>query len=98
MSVTVDKYTRVLLTVIAVLLFVISAALWLEAPQVVSDAQARIPDSGQQLDQILQKTEQMSVSMAELKNLLTSGQVKVQIVQPKKSSTQASQLSPSTVK
>ena len=82
MTVTVDKYTRVLMTIIAVLLFVISVGMWLETPPVVATAQARIPDSGQQLNQIIQKTEQIRESLAGLAKLMTSGNIKVQIVTP----------------
>ena len=83
MTVTVDKYTRVLLTIIAVLLFVISAGMWLETPNVVSTAQARIPDSGQQLNQLIQNTELIRKSMDDLTKLMTSGNIKVQVVESK---------------
>ena len=86
MIVTVDKYTRFLLTVIALLLGITAAGLWLEAPNTVAPAQARagIPDSGSQLQQLVEQAEVINVSINEIKSLLVSGGVKVQIVDPAK--------------
>ena len=82
MTVMIDKYTKVLLTAIAVLLFVIGAGLWCAAPPVISTAQAGIPDSGQQLDVIVNQISQITASLGDLKQTLTSGKIKVQIVTP----------------
>ncbi len=83
MTVSVDNYTRVLMTVIAVLLTVIAFGMWIESPMVIPTARAGgIPDSGQQFNVLIQKIDQASKKSDELKKLLTSGKVKVQIVQP----------------
>jgi len=83
MRITVDNYTRVLLTVIAVLLLVVAVDLWCQSPtQVTSTASAGIPDSGQQLNKLIQKVDDLNVSLARFTKLLTSGQVKVQVVKP----------------
>jgi hypothetical protein len=79
--VTVDKYTRGLLTVIAVLLFALVVALWCEVPSVVPSAcAAGLPDSSQQLNQIIGKIDQITASVESLNSLLVSGKVKVQLV------------------
>jgi len=80
MTVTVDKYTRCILTVIAGLLTVVAVGLWFETPDVVTTAQARIPDSGMQLRQLVDHAQQIDDSIGDLTELLASGQVKVQIV------------------
>jgi len=79
--ITVDKYTRGLLTVIAVLLFALVVALWYEAPSVVPSAcAAGLPDSSQQLNQIIGKIDEITASVDSLSDLLVSGKVKVQLV------------------
>ena len=97
MTVTVDKYTRVMLTIIAVLLFVLSTAMWFETPNIASTAQARIPDSGQQLNQLIEKTQQINESIADLTTLMTSGKIKVQIVEPAQKTNSAAQAVPPAV-
>jgi len=83
MTVTVDNYTRILLTMIAFLLVVVGVGLWYETPATVSSAYGGIPDSGQQLDKLIQEVQDIKVSMAKLNLVLTSGKVKVQVVAPK---------------
>ena len=81
MTVTVDKYTRVLLTVIAVLLTVVAAGMWYEAPSTTATAQAKIPDSGLQLQKLTDQTQAIATSLGNLSELLVSGNVKVRIVE-----------------
>ena len=84
MKVTVDGYTRILLTVITVLLTVLAVGMWCETPNTVPPAQAQgIPDSGQQLDKISQTLSSIDKSMADMQKLMVSGAVKVQVVEPK---------------
>jgi len=80
MTVTVDNYTRVLLTVISVLLLALTVGLWYETPSVVPTAQAGIPDSGQQLEKLILKADEINASLAKISSLLTSGKVKVQVL------------------
>jgi len=82
MTTTVDNYTRLLLTVIAVLLAVTAFGLWCQAPTTLQTAQARIPDSGQQLNQLIEKVDSIDASLGDLNKLLLSGKIKVQIVKP----------------
>ena len=84
MKVTVDGYTRILLSVITVLLTVLAVGMWCETPSMVPPAQAQgIPDSGRQLDEISQKLDSIDKSIAGLQKLMVSGAVKVQVVEPK---------------
>ncbi|MBI9017444.1 MAG: hypothetical protein JEZ07_09320 [Phycisphaerae bacterium] len=80
MVVTVDKYTRFILTVIAVLLLVVSVGLWGHAPSTLSTANAAIPDSGKQLNDVISQLEAVKASVDKVQQTLTSGGVKVQIV------------------
>ena len=70
MTVTVDTYTRLLLTVIAVLLSVTAFGLWCQSPTMLETAQARIPDSGEQLNQIIEKVDDIDTSLSKLNKLL----------------------------
>jgi len=83
MTVTVDNYTRILLTTIAFLLVVVGVGLWHETPTTLPSAYGGIPDSGQQLDQLIQEVKEIQTSLAKLNLVLTSGKIKVQVVTPK---------------
>ena len=84
----VDGYTRVMLTVIAVLLTVLAVGMWCETPQMSQTAAAgRIPDSGLQFDSIRQSVDQVNQSIQQLSNLMVSGQVRVRVVDPAGGST-----------
>ena len=83
MKIIVDNYTRLLLTVIAVLLLFVGVGLWYQAPvSPVTPAYGKIPDQGQQLNSIIQKLDDVNNSIIRLENLLVSGKVKVQVVEP----------------
>jgi len=84
MTVTVDRCTRFLLTVIAVLLAVVAVGLWFETPNITPAAQAAGGEQlnpGKQFDAIAKNTEQMAASITELQKLLVSGSVKVMVVE-----------------
>jgi len=82
MVVTVDNYTRILLTVIAVLLSFIGVALWCDTPTTIPSAYGKIPDSGQQREALIQKSDEIINAINSLKETMTSGQMKVQVVAP----------------
>lgn len=80
----IDRYTKMVLTVIAVMLTLVAMGLWIEkSPSVVTPAYAGIPDSGQQLDQLITSVDRLQGSVDEMAATLVSGKVKVQIVEPK---------------
>ncbi len=81
MKVVVDGYTRFILTAIAVLLTVLAVGLWHDSPSSLGQAQAGIPDSGMQLQQILTKMNDISSNIDQLQKVLVDGSVKVQIVE-----------------
>ena len=82
MKVTVDNYTRVMLTVIAVLLKLVGIGLWVEAPSTTPSVYgAGIPDTGQQLDQLLVEAQKINASLNKINDVLTSGKVKVQVME-----------------
>ena len=102
MTVTVDNYTRILLTVITILLLVVGAGLWYETPSTVPHAYGKIPDSGKQLGELITKVDEINVSMGRMQQLMTSGKIKVQLVNPQdvksKSKPSASANSPKALK
>ena len=80
----VDRYTKGILTVIAVALLLITVGLWVDSPKLSTPAYAGgIPDSGQQLDKILVSVEEINKSVDKLSALFLSGKVKVQLVDAK---------------
>ena len=83
MTVTVDNYTRILLTIIAFLLLVVGAGLWYEAPDTVPAAYGALPDTAEQMNRLIKTTEDIKQSLDETRVLLTSGKVVVQVVAPK---------------
>ena len=82
MKVYIDTYTRVLLTIIAVLLTVVGARLWLETPPMVSTAQAVLPDAGLQRKLMVQELQHIRTEIATMSHLLRTGPLKVQIIEP----------------
>ena len=82
MTVKVDGYTRAVLTIIAVLLTFVVIGLWFETPSSVPVAQAKIPDSGQQLYDLMEKMESVRAATDRVAGVLTSGKAKVQVVDP----------------
>ena len=81
MKVKVDGYTRFLLTAITILLTFVVVGLWYETPSTVPMVRGQIPDSGAQLAQIIKQVEDINRSLSTLPGLLTSGKVKVQVVE-----------------
>ena len=80
----IDRYTKAVLTVIAVMLTLVAMGLWTdERPSVVSRAYAGIPDSGQQLQQIVDSVDAIQARMDSLSAVLVSGKIKVEVVEPK---------------
>ncbi|MFH1416760.1 MAG: hypothetical protein ABII12_00520 [Planctomycetota bacterium] len=53
-----DRFTRSVLVVIAALLGVIAVGLWREGPSMLPTAQAQVPDSGMQRNQLLKETQE----------------------------------------
>jgi hypothetical protein len=87
-EVKVDRYTRVCLAVIAVLLTVLVVGLWAEMPQ-ASRASAGGPgtdgfgDTAARIKDQLEATQKTNAKLDEIQILLTSGNVKVQVVKEK---------------
>lgn len=89
-QVRVDTYTRVCLTVIAVLLTVLIAGLWAEGVPTGQEASARPAaggeakkpywDSAGQRDALIKEMQKVSGKLDELKAVLKSGEVKVTVV------------------
>jgi hypothetical protein len=84
---TVDLYTRLCLTVIAVLLTVLIAGLWADGVRLAGPATAaeKFLDSAAQREAIVKAQEQGTEKLDELLRLLESGKVKVQVVQQEES-------------
>ncbi len=82
MTVVVDSYTRVLLTVIAILLGVVAVGMWCESPVLVDSAKAGIPDSGKQLDEVIAQLKEVNETLLGISETMVSGNIKVQVADP----------------
>ena len=82
---SMDRYTKFIVTVIAIQLCLITLGLWQGTPMVATPAYGKLPDSGLQLQQLIEQVGGMQRSVDKLAVLLVSGEVKVQVVEPKKS-------------
>ena len=82
---TMDRYTKFIVTVIAIQLCLISVGMWQDTPMVATPAYGKVADSGLQLQQLIEKVSGVQRSLDKLTVLLISGEVKVQVVEPKKS-------------
>jgi hypothetical protein len=81
-QIRVDPYTRVCLTVIAVLLTVLIVGLWAEAVPSAPSAHgmgAGIPDAGHQRQQLIKEMQRNTAELADLVRLFESGTAKVQV-------------------
>jgi len=84
MQVTVDSYTRMVLTAITVLLTILAVGLWYESPSTLESAQAKIPDQGMQLQAMIDLQAQTNLQLAQIHSALLSGNVKVQLIEKDK--------------
>jgi hypothetical protein len=81
-TVQVDRYTRVCLTLIVVLLTALIAGLWAEVRQPVgtaSAAEAPQWNSQAQRDELISVQKETNARLAEIIRILTSGEVRVQV-------------------
>ena len=78
-TILLDKYTRVLLTVIAVLLSVIAVELAFERGPALPAAQAQIPDTGKQRMMIVEETKQSNRLLSAILEHLRTKTVKVEM-------------------
>ncbi len=82
MKIQIDTYTRVLLTVIAVLLTVLAAGMWLGTPDTTSVAGAAergLPDMSGQLNQITTELQTLNATNSQILAAL-QGELKVMVV------------------
>ena len=87
-QVRVDMYTRVCLTIIAVLLTVLIAGLWAEgvptgrsaSAGAARDTKKPLWDSVSQRQALIKEMQKVSVKLDELKTVLRSGETKVTVV------------------
>lgn len=83
MKIIVDNYTRIMLTVIAVLLLIVGAGLWCDHPAELTRKAiaAGIPDTGKQLNEVLLRLDILNAELDQIQKNQLSGQMKVQIVE-----------------
>jgi len=76
---TPDRYTRLLLTVIAALLTVIAVELAVQRPDIAATAQAQIPDSGAQRYQLIGEGQRTNQLLDDILTHLRTKPIKVEM-------------------
>ena len=78
-----ERFNQVIMTVLTVAMSMIAIALWTEPPRFSGMAHAAgIPDSGSQLQEIVDEVKAIRTVVSQNATLLKSGKVKVQVVVP----------------
>jgi hypothetical protein len=77
-EVRLDRFTRILLAVIAALLAVIAVELWQARPSMLPEATAQIPDSGAQRYQMIGEAQKTNEILANILDHLRTKSIKVQ--------------------
>ncbi|HVP11669.1 MAG TPA: hypothetical protein VMV94_10835 [Phycisphaerae bacterium] len=77
-EVRLDRFTRCLLTVIAVLLTVIAVELWQARPSMLPSAMAQIPDAGAQRYSVIAEAQKTNELLASILDHLRNKPIKVQ--------------------
>lgn len=78
-TVTLDRYTRGLLTALVVLLTIIAIELWAGRPDSVPAAHAQIPDTALQRLEIVQESRRTNVLLEQILDHLKSKTIQVTI-------------------
>lgn len=78
-TITLDRYSRGVLTALAVLLSVVAVELWVAMPGAPPAAQAQIPDTGLQRQNLVQETQKTNELLQKIYDQLKSGTVKVKM-------------------
>ncbi|MBN2560687.1 MAG: hypothetical protein JXQ75_07145 [Phycisphaerae bacterium] len=77
---TLDRLTRSVLLVITVLLTVIAIELWAGRPSMLPTAQAQVPDSGLQRNQMIDEAHRTNRLLEEILQHLRAKAIKVEIM------------------
>lgn len=75
---TLDRYTRGLLTVIAVLLAIVAVELAVQRPDIAATVQAQIPDSGLQRNQLIAEAQRTNQILDDILTHLRTKPIKVE--------------------
>jgi hypothetical protein len=78
-DVQIDRYTRLLLTALVVLLSMIAVELWVALPGGVPSAHAQIPDTAMQRQQIAQESQRTNDLLQKILDHLKTGSIKVRM-------------------
>lgn len=74
-----DRFLRGILVTIAILLAVIAVALWDRRPSMLPTAQAQIPDTAKQRQQVVEESRRTNQLLSQILTHLRTKPVKVQI-------------------
>ncbi|MBN2211485.1 MAG: hypothetical protein JW709_08840 [Sedimentisphaerales bacterium] len=84
MKIQIDTYTRIILTIIAVLLTVLTVNMWCRTPDITPTANAAergLPDMSSQFNQMIQEMQTLNATNNQILAAL-QGELKVKIVDP----------------
>ncbi len=77
---TLDRWTRYVLLAITILLTVIAVELWGGRPSMLATAQAQIPDTGAQLQQLIVESKRTNELLGQILDHLRTKPVKARMV------------------
>ncbi len=72
-----DRFTRSIMVVIALLLGVICVGLWRDGPSILPSAEAQVPDSGMQRNQMLREAQKTNALLGQILKHLQEDTVSV---------------------
>ena len=93
-EITMDRFTRGLLTVLTALLAVIAVELWVAMPDGSSVARAQIPDTGLQRLQIIEEARKTNQILEQIREQLREGCMKVRLEDTDKSNGKKAKVAP----
>jgi hypothetical protein len=79
-TIRLDRFTRLILTALTVLLTIIAIELWVGRPGSLPVANAQIPDTGYQRQQIVEETRKTNELLGRILEQLKSKPIQVRIV------------------
>ncbi len=78
-SITLDRYTRVILTVLTVFCGVIAVELWERQPTALPAAEAQVPDTALQRKQLIEEARHTNDLLERIATRLEKGTIKVRM-------------------
>lgn len=87
-TIQLDRFTRMILTALTLLLAIIAVELWAFAPDTTHRASAQIPDTGMQRKLIVDETKRTNELLEQILDHLETKPIRVHLIADEKSDTE----------